>query len=157
MPASRSIFYWNWQRTAVVAIAILAGLQFFRANLPLTAPAEELPAKRYTTGVIVDAPVVIPPRDHLSYKAEFNRRTKITGEFFTANNKIRIECLLLDAANYELWNASSTYRSISATGYVPGGKVVRVVEPGTYYIVISNRSAPDSDVEKSVQVKFAAE
>ena len=157
MAARRSIVYWNWQRTAVVAIAILAGLQFFRANLPHPAATDTPAASRYTSGVIVDAPVVIAPHDFVSYKTEFNRRTTIRGEFFTGNNKTRVECLLLDAANFELWKAASDNRSISATGYVPGGKVIRVVEPGTYYVVISNRSAVDADAEKTVQVSFTAE
>lgn len=148
--------YWNWQRTAAVVIAVLAVLQFFRANRPR--PAAEIPAApKYTTGTIVDAPIVVPPREFVSYRAEFNRQTNLKGEFQTGSKKVRVECLVLDAENFELWKSGSANERIAATNYVPGGKVIRVLEPGVYYIVVSNRDAPGADTEKTVRVSFVAE
>jgi hypothetical protein len=154
---SRPNFYWNWQKTAAVVIALLALLQYFRANRPRHASADTPAPPRYTTGTIVDAPVGLAPHQFVSYNVDFNRRTNLRGEFQTGDVKVRVECLLLDAANYEAWRASSDNKRISATGYVPGGKVIRVLEPGTYYIVISNRDGADSDKEKTVNANFVAE
>src|SRR5829696_646277 len=152
-----SIFYWNWQTATVVVIAVFAALLFFRANRPPSVAADTPAAPRYTTGIIVDAPVVVPPHEFVSYKIEFNRRTNIRGEFQTGSVKVRVECLLLDAANFEAWKAAGDNKRISATGYVPGGKVIRTVEPGTYYLVISNRDGADAEKEKTVNAKFVAE
>jgi hypothetical protein len=157
MSERKSIVYWNWQRTAVVVIAVLAVLQFFRANSPRPVTNVVPAAPKYTTGTLVDAPVVIPPRDFVSYKIDLNRRAKLNGEFQTGDEKVRVESLLLDAVNFEAWKAASDNRRISATGYVPGGKVIRVLEPGTYYIVISNRDGTDADREKTVNARFAVE
>ena len=152
----RPTVYWNWQRTAAVVIAVLAVLQFFRANRPR--PAADIPAApKYTTGTIVDAPVIVPPHEFVSYRAEFNRRTDLKGEFQTGSRKVRVECLVLDAENFELWKSGSANESIAATNYVPGGKIIKVLGPGVYYIVVSNRDAPDADTEKTVRMSFVAE
>jgi hypothetical protein len=156
MSERRSLIYWNWQRTAVLVIALLALLQFFRANRPSN-PRNSSDAFKYTSGVIVDAPVVVPPRDFVSYKIDLNRRTKLRGEFRTGDREITIEILVLDAANFDAWKSGAPNSRISATSQVPGGKVIRVLEPGTYHIVLNNREGPNADVEKTVQATFAAE
>ena len=153
--SDRPRVYWNWQRTAAVVIAVFAVLQFFRANRPRTA-AEIPAAPKYTTGTIVDAQVVVPPHEFVSYRAEFNRRTNLKGEFQTGSKKVRVECLLLDAENFELWKSGLANKSIAATSYVPGGKIIRVLEPGVYFIVVSNRDAPDADLQKTVRMSFAS-
>jgi hypothetical protein len=153
MPDRGSIVYWNWQRTVALAVAVLAVLQIFRANRPDAGTAVP-PAPRYTTGTIVDAAIELAPHEFVSYKAEFNRRTKLTGDFQTGQIKVRVECLVLDEANFEAWRSGQAFKSISATGYVPGGRVVRVLEPGIYYVVISNR---DGGEAKVVNAKFAVE
>ena len=154
--SNRSIFYWNWQRSAVLVIAALALLQFFRANRPPVVPRGETAVSRYTTGTIVDARVAVPAGEFVSYKMEFNRRTKLGGEFQTGDTRVRVECLLLDDANFEAWKAGTEFKSVSATGFVPGGKVVRVLPPGTYHLVISNRGGPGEQAEKSVRATFTA-
>jgi len=156
MGISESRVYWNWQRTAVAVIAALVFLQFYRANEPRSANVFPL-ASRYTSGIIVDAPITVPAHDYVSYKVDFNRRTNLKGKFWTGDKKIGIECLVLDAANFEAWKAAAAYKSIAATGYVPGGKVDQVLGPGIYHIVLSNRAAADSDSEKTVQTTFLAD
>ena len=156
----RTYSYWNWQLGAVVVIAALALLQFFRANRPpaaSTQQGETAAVSRYTTGTIVDARVVVPAGDFVSYKMEFNRRTKIEGEFRTGDLKVRVECLVLDDGNFEKWKAGTEFKSVSATGFVPGGKIVRTVQPGTYHLVVSGRGGPGPAAEKSVRASFAAE
>lgn len=148
--------YWNWLRTAAVVLAVVGVLQFYRANRP--APVSVLPtAAKYTTGTIVDAPVVVPPRSFVSYRVEFNRRTDLKGSFQTGDKTIRIECIVLDQANFEAWKSGASNQRLSSTGFVPGGKIVRVLEPGIFYIVISNRDAVDAEQEKTVQALFTAE
>lgn len=158
MAENRSVLYRSRQLSAAVLLAAAVIILIFRANRP--APPTEIPetsaASKYTFGTIIDAPVVVPPNGFVSYKVDFNRRVNLKGEFQTGNIKVRVECLVLDAQNFEAWKLNTENRRISATGYVPGGKIIRVLEPGTYYIVIANRGS-DAGVEKTVRTRFAAE
>ena len=140
MSFSDQLLRWNWQRTAIVIVAMLAILQLYRANRP-PSPAPPNRAVIYTaSGPIVDAAVTVPAGDFVSYKLDLNRRANISGTFWSGNKGVEITCMVADAANFEAWKDGKPARHVIDTGEVPAGQIDRKLEPGTYYLVLSNRA-----------------
>ncbi len=151
MSVSDQLLRWNWQRTAILVVAILAILQLYRANRP-PPPAPPNRAVIYTAaGPIVDAAVAVPAGDFVSYKLNLNRRANISGTFESGNKAVEITCIVTDAANFEAWKDGKAAKHVADTGEVPAGQVARKLEPGTYYLVLSNR---DGRSAKTLRASF---
>lgn len=138
----------------MVVVIAFAGFQFFRANRPLTPKPGPTPFVS-TIGTVVDETVNIPAGDFVSFKIALNRRARLKGLFQTDSRKNTVECLVVDAENFERWKNRSEYKSLAKTNYVPGGRIESVLAPGEYYLILDNRASSDS--AKSVQANFSVE
>lgn len=115
MSFSDQLLRWNWQRTVIVIVAMLAILQLYRANRP-PPPAPPNRAVIYTaSGPIVDAAVTVPAGDFVSYKLDLNRRANIYGTFWSGKKGVEITCMVADAANFEAWKGGKPARHVLLT------------------------------------------
>ncbi|MGI8813406.1 MAG: hypothetical protein ACR2IH_12905 [Pyrinomonadaceae bacterium] len=132
--------YWNWERTIIVVILIVGALQMYRANHQGAVQAEIVtPLPSYTYGNIVDADIEIPPANFISYEIRLNRTAKLVGRFWTADQKVSVECVVVRADDLEKWKSGESTPTLVSTGRTPGGQTFRQLEPENYYLVISNR------------------
>ena len=142
---------WPWI-IAVVLISIGA-FQVFRVNRPLREkPLTE--QVRYTYGPVVNGPITIEPRSYLAFKIELNRRTDLAGNFRTAARSESVAARVMSADEFELWRNGSEYKHISQTGYIPGGKISLVLDPGAYYLIFDNLH---SDKPQTIEANFEVE
>ncbi|HKX84264.1 MAG TPA: hypothetical protein VJL58_08595 [Pyrinomonadaceae bacterium] len=130
---------WIWAAVIVVVAAALIGFQFFRANTP-EPQNTTAPAPVYTRGTVVEGMIEIPADQFLSYRLNFNKKTKILGTHWTGGSSKRVLALIITEAEFERWKAGVEFRSVTQTGYVPRGKIEMVIDPGVYYFVYDNRS-----------------
>ena len=65
--------------------------------------------------------------------------------------KARVAVLVVDETDFEKWKQQSEFKGRVSTGYVPGGKINPVLEPGSYYLIIDNRA---NETPLSVQTNF---
>ena len=113
---------------------------------------EVLPAVTYTgKGPLLTGNFWIDPNAFHATRIDLNRKAKVAGTFNTPSSKESVTVLVLDEANFENWKAQGEYRPIVATGAVPAGRISPVVGPGTFFLVIDNRS---NDKKQSVQTDF---
>jgi hypothetical protein len=68
--------------------------------------------------------------------------------------KSKVAIVVVEEANFEKWKLQTDFKPRVGTGYVPGGKINPVLEPGTYFLIIDNRSNPNP---QSVQTNFVLE
>lgn len=148
-PKQRSI----WPGILAVVLLLLGVIYIYRVNSerPVT-PETAAASFKSTTGVVVEGPVVIEAGAFLSFKMDFNSRVNLKGRFYSGSKTSNIDCLLLSKDAFELWQSGKEYKAVSQTGYVPGGKIVRVVDPGTYFLVFDNRKA--GEPEKNIDAHF---
>jgi hypothetical protein len=154
--AEESIWRWRWPIIAIAVVAFLVGIQFVRVNKPTTSPISGSETRLYTKdGLLVSGQLFIPAADHYSSRIDLNRRARISGEFNTADLKSRVSVLVIKEADFESWKSGLQFNnSIVETGYVPGGKISPVLEPGTYFLIIDNRR---NNTPQSVRADFALE
>lgn len=150
-----SIWRWRWPIIGIAVIAVLLGIQILRVNKRPAAPTSAPETRMYTrSGPLVSGEVVVPPADFYSSRIDINRRAKVSGEFRTADLKSRVSVLVIREDDFENWKLDSVYGSLTQTGYVPGGKIHSVLEPGTYFLIIDNRRNNDN---RSVRADFFLE
>jgi hypothetical protein len=151
-----SIWRWRWPIIAIAVLMVLFGIQILRVNKPASVPNSASEVRTYTkAGPLVSGQLVIPAADHYSSRIDLNRRAKISGEFKTADLRSRVSVLVMKEADFDNWKTDLEYKnSIVETGYVPGGKISPVLEPGTYFLVIDNRR---NNSPQSVRADFALE
>jgi hypothetical protein len=150
-----SIWRWRWPIIGIAVIAVLLGIQILRVNKRPVAPASTPETRMYTkSGPLVSGEVVVPPADFYLSRIDINRRAKVSGEFRTADLKSRVSVLVIREDDFENWKLDSVYGSLTQTGYVPGGKIHSVLEPGTYFLIIDNRRNNDN---RSVRADFFLE
>jgi hypothetical protein len=140
-----SIWRWRWPIIGLAVIAVLLGIQILLVNKKPTAPTPAPDSRVYTKpGSLVSGEVVVPPADYYSNRIDVNRRAKVSGEFRTADLKSRVSVLVLKEDDFENWKLDHEYKALTQTGYVPGGKIHSVLEPGSYVLIIDNRRNADS-------------
>ena len=149
----KNLWGWRWPLTFVVALFVLLVLQVIRVNDPRR-PSHIERIEYSSPGPLVSKSIVVPAESYYPIRINLNRRAKIYGTFRTGDLKSSVDVVVLDDANFEKWKIGSEYRSIIQTGYVPGGRIAPVVEPGTYHLVIDNRR---STLPQALDSDFALE
>jgi hypothetical protein len=140
-----SIWRWRWPIIGIAVVAVLLGIQMLRVNKRPAAPTSAPETHMYTrSGPLVSGEIVVPPADYYSSRIDLNRRAKVSGEFRTADLKSRVSVLVIREDDFENWKLDSGYGALAQTGYVPGGKINSVLEPGTYLLIIDNRRNDDN-------------
>ncbi|MEO6333671.1 MAG: hypothetical protein ABIO91_01690, partial [Pyrinomonadaceae bacterium] len=125
-----------------------------RVNRPHSTAIETAPVTYSTPGSLISGDLTIPSRDFHVRRIDLNRRSTLTGLFKTGNIQSRVSVLVIDEQNYNKWKINSEYTAVTQTGYVPGGKITPVLEPGTYFVVIDNR---DGETPQFVRAEFKLE
>jgi len=152
--ATRS-FNWQWPAIISVVVVILLGIQFLRVNKrDETAAPSAAPITYSTPGPVLSGDLKIGGGEFLATPITLNRRAKLSGEFQTGSVKNRVAIMVLDEENFEKWKAQTEFKSRVGTGYVPGGKISPTLEPGSYFLIVDNRSNADP---KSVTADFILE
>src|SRR5215213_3178291 len=145
---------WRWPIIVAVVLTVLLAVQMLRVNRTQPVVTTQKPVVYSTPGILISGDLLIPERDFFVRQIDLNRRTALFGSFMTGNVKSKVSVIVIDAPNFEKFKLNSDYDPVTRTGYVPGGKVTPVVEPGTYFIVIDNRS---NESPQSVRVEFKLE
>jgi hypothetical protein len=145
-------YFWYWPAIVLTLLLLLALVQIVRVN---KRPGVPQPAETYTSlGTLIQDEVHVAARDYYAMRINLNRRAKLTGVFRTSNLKSVVSVLVIEEKDFNNWKLNFEYNSIVQTGFVPGGKIAPVLEPGTYYLVIDNRGG---DRERRVRVEFILE
>jgi hypothetical protein len=146
---------WRWPAILSVVVVVLLGLQMLRVNSDKETPvAVTAPTTYSTPGPVISGDLKIPAGDFLANRITLNRRAKLSGEFQTGSVRSKVAIVVVDEANFEKWKLQTDFKSLAVTGYVPGGKISPVLEPGTYFLIIDNRVNPNS---QSVWASFMLE
>jgi hypothetical protein len=134
----RSIWIWRWPLIAVAVLASLTVIQFIRVNnKPPPAPTA---TRSYTpSGQLVSGDIQVAAADYHATRIDLNRRAKISGSFRTSDLKSTVAVFVIKESELEAWKSNSKFEQQARTGYVPGGKINPVLEPGTYLLIFDNR------------------
>jgi hypothetical protein len=151
LQTEKYLWGWRWPIIIVVVLLLLLGIQILRVNRPRPVSTTMQPVPYSTPGILVSGDLLIPERNFYSRGIDLNRTSTLVGSFRTGSIKSRVSVLVLDTKSFEAWQSNSDYHPVTETGYVPGGKVTPVLEPGNYFIVIDNRS---NEWPQSVRVEF---
>ncbi|MBC7899934.1 MAG: hypothetical protein H7070_07750 [Saprospiraceae bacterium] len=138
---------WSWPQIFIVVILLLGGVHLYRVNAVRPGGAANLPKFISTTGAVVDGPLVVQAESFLPLKMDFNARVTLKGWFATGSARSRIECLVLNKDAFELWKNGREYQAVAKTGYLPSGRIERVLEPETYYLIFDNQRAGEPEKE----------
>lgn len=144
----------SWPVIITVVVAILAGLNVLRVNQPKRDALSAPDASYSTEGPLVVGRLTIPPNDFYSRRIELNRPTRLNGSFRTPNVRMNVSVVVLTEREFERWRAGSDFAFIVQTGFVPGGKVNPVLEPGSYFLIVDNRPGAST---QAVDVEFILE
>lgn len=130
---------WIWQGAIVLGIAAFVAILVFKANPPKERIEMERPKISYTSGSFVSGPVTVELGSFLNYKFVLNSRKRLIGKFTTAGYRGKVDCLVLDEKNFESFKNGGDFQKLVGTGSIPGGKIDRSFDPGTYHLVFDNR------------------
>lgn len=138
---------WTWPQVIIVVLVLLGGIQFYRVNTVVSVINSGVTPTPFisTSGIVVEGPITIEAHGYLPFKMDFNSRVTFKGWFAATAKNSRIDCLLLNKEAFELWKNGGEYKSVAQTGFVPGGRIERVLEPDTYYLIFDNRLAGEPD------------
>lgn len=143
--------FWYWPALAGALVLLVALIQIVRVN---ERPKESPLVETYTpSGALVHDVIKIAARDFFVMRINLNRRGKISGTFRTDSLKSNVSVLVMDEKNFESWKLGLEYSAVVQTGYVPGGKISPVVQPGVYFLVIDNRE----ETPRAVRAEFDLE
>ena len=144
---------WLWPVVIAAVLVALVCIQFLRVNRPQESASE--PPTVYTpAGSLVNGHITAPARDFYSSRIDLNRRSRLTGSFRTPNIQSKVTVLVLTEENFENWKSGANHETLAQTGYVPGGKINVVLEPGVFFLVIDNRQGGS---DQSLYVDFDLE
>jgi hypothetical protein len=135
-----------WATMVFSALSVLFVLNLIRVNIPERKAARATPfVPPHTEGKIAYEVARVDAASFLPYRANFNHRVTVKGQFSVDRGGPWITMLVLDEKNYRLWQSGDEFATLISTGKVPFGKISKVLEPGTYYFVLDNRGS-DKDV-----------
>jgi hypothetical protein len=141
-----------WPIVAITVVAILIVIQALRVNTREEVPVTSTPPTTYSMrGALLSGTITIAGGDFVSTRINLNRRAKVSGEFQTGSMKSKVAVFVIDEADFEGWKLQTDFRARVRTGYIPGGKISPVLEPGIYFLIIDNRANPNP---QSVQTNF---
>ncbi|MEJ7849172.1 MAG: hypothetical protein WKF92_13905 [Pyrinomonadaceae bacterium] len=133
---------WTWPQVFIIVLLLLGVIHFYRVNAVSLVPVAATPTPFIsTTGIVVEGPVTIEAQSFLTFKMDFNSRVTFKGWFAASVKNSRIDCLLLNKEAFEIWKNGGEYKAVAQTGFLPGGRIERVLEPDTYYLIFDNRLA----------------
>ena len=130
-----------WLKIIAAVAVILVIASFFAVNREVPRPVD-LPTVEYSSGEVAVGDFAIPEDGELSFRILLNRRSLLKGDFASVGKRKLIECLVLDAENYQARKSGGEWNALTRTGYVPGGRLNRELSPGEYRVVID---AKDDD------------
>src|SRR5829696_4697757 len=143
-----------WLSAVLCVLALLFVLNVLRVNRQTeTINTQVAIVPEHTEGPIANERATIEAGAFLPYRVNFNHRDTIEGTFRVVRSEPRIAVYILDEANFQKWNSNQEYATAAFTGTVPAGRVARVLEPGTYYLIFDNRFSEKPAV---VDIDFAA-
>ncbi len=148
----KDIWRLRWPLIVIVVLAALFGIRVLQINK--IEPISPQTSAYTNAGRLMWGDVTVPAGDHHSIRLELNRRAKISGIFRTAKVKNRVSVLVLKESEFDSWKLDLNYDFVSRTGYVPGGKINPVLEPGIYFLIIDNRR---NNSDQSVRAEFILE
>jgi hypothetical protein len=145
---------WPWLLLTV--LVFLVAVQIFRVNSLQGGENVDASGKPvfWTRGEIFSGRQIVPGGRFLAARIDLNKRSSLTGWFKVTDTKERINCVLLPASELDPWRNGLEHRRIAETGYVPGGRVSRELEPGSYLLILDNQSSP---VDREVTANFSVE
>ena len=143
-----------WLSLALCAIAVLFTFNLVRVNLPERSRSSSAPfVQPHTGGAIASEIARIEAGGFLPFRANFNHRVTVKGKFSVDREGPWISFLIVDGNNFEKWRSGNEFNAAVSTGRVPAGRISRVLEPGTYFMIFDNRS---SEKEVVVDIDLAA-
>ena len=134
-----------WLKIIAVVILILVVLAFFRVNREAPLPVDR-PTVEYSYGEVAVGQFTIPEGGELSFRILLNRRALLKGDFVSVGKSSPIECLVLDADNFQRRRSGAEWTALARTGYVPGGRLNRSLPPGEYRLVVDDRDGNQEPV-----------
>ena len=151
----RSGGIFGWTGIVLISAVGLAAIWVVRQNPPSTPAGAAENKVTWTSGKIVEGPIEVEGRGHVSYLMNLNKRSTLRATFTTGDSAKRLTFSVLKAADMERWKAGEEVKLLTNTGQVPRGTVTRVLEPGSYIIVLDNRagSEPMRLVESDFEVE----
>jgi hypothetical protein len=129
---------WIWRISILLAVVALVAIFVFRANPPKERAEIQREKVAYTTGTFVSGPLTVEAGGFLNFRFILNGKKRLNGKFTTVGYKGNVDCMVLDEKNFELFKNRQEFQRRVGTGSIPGGKIDRVFEPGTYYLVFNN-------------------
>jgi hypothetical protein len=131
-----------WLSMLFCVLSIIFVLNLIRVNIPERNAATATPfVPPHTEGKIASEIARIDAGSFLPYRANFNHRVNVKGQFNVDRDGPWITLLIMDENNFQQWQAGEKFGTVLSTGKVPTGKVDRVLAAGTYYFVFDNRSS----------------
>lgn len=134
---------WIWQGAILIGVVALVAIFVFRANPPKERAETQREKVAYTTGAFVSGPVTVEAGGFLNFKFVLNSKKRLNGKFTTAGYRGKVDCLVLDEKNFELFKNGGEFQRRIGTGAIPGGKIDRTFDPGIYYLVFDNRNGKE--------------
>jgi hypothetical protein len=131
----------RWLLIIGSVVVILLLIQIVRVNRRPVNTLQERAVPTYTAaGSLVSGEISIEPNQFQSYKINLNRRARLTGTFQTGSVKRRVSVLVVKGSDVDDWVANPALSTrIVETGYVPGGKVSPMLDPGEYLFIVDSR------------------
>ena len=131
----------RWLLVIGSVVVLLFLIQVLRVNRRPAPTTQQTAAPTYTAaGSLVSGQITIEPGQFQSYKINLNRRTRLSGSFQTGSVKRRVSVVVIKGSDLDAWSSnSSTSTRVVETGYVPGGKISPMLEPGEYLLVVDSR------------------
>ena len=144
----------SWPVIITVVAAILGGVHILRVNQPQH-HAPSAPNTSYTAeGPLITGRLVIPPSDFHSHRIDLNHTARLSGSYRTPNIRQLVSVIVLTEEEFARWKDGREFQFVVQTGFVPGGKINRVLGAGTYFLIVDNR--PNDDAQ-TVDVEFTLE
>lgn len=142
-----------WLTLVFCLLAALFLINLVRVNVPDRKTAAATPfVAPHTEGTIASEVARIDAGGFLSFRANFIHRATVNGQFRVDGNGPWVTFLILDEDNYQKWRAGEEFAAAVSTGRVPSGRVARVLEAGTYFLIFDNRLS-ETDVVLDIDLR----
>lgn len=135
---------YTWAGIIGVVLIIIAVIQIFRVNPPAQPAADAEPKIKWTEGVVFSGPAEVAAGEFLSYPIDLNRKATLKVFFTTGKHDKKVNSLVINEKDFNMWKSGSEVPNVTATGPVPRGTITRVLEPGRFVFILDNRSGTET-------------